>query len=180
MKNISFLIFFSLFLASPAFGEGPHKKLGNSSVKGESVRLLGQFIRLSKSDARNVLGHDYYFYLSDDKGKEFAFPVELHGPGLANEINSHGGQTFYIDAVPRQQRLVLKELQQNVTVLHLFKVSPIDLASVGVSGGGVTPNLNGPSHDKNPKARRGQVKDSWADTIIFSGAAALLGTILVK
>lgn len=148
----------------------------------EMYKLYGKFIKLEKSDSRNIYNYDYYFYLSTDQGKDLAYPVIVEDPGLVKMIEEKKGKDFSIEAEVEKKEIPYGEATRVVEILRLKKVQPFSLQDLSYhpkkNSKSVLPDPNKAPNPDKPTLKG--LNDSATNAAIFTMGAALLGSILLS
>jgi hypothetical protein len=182
MKSLS-LILCLLFSLTAASEPSVSQILDSKKVAGRR-KLLGKFHFIKSSDKRNpVKEFEYYFSLTTDKGKGYAYPVFLTDEKVIKKIRAGAGQQFLIYATPDQKRIWVGENPKVVQVLKVTHANAISLGSLSPGDINISSSNNYQSEMREKgqpdKATISGVSDVVTNAVIFSAGAALLGSILL-
>lgn len=147
-------------------------------------KLLGNFSYIKANDKRNPTGKfEYYFSLTSDKGKGYAFPVIIQDKNIINKIRSGRGEQFLIYATAEKTRIWIGEVPKTLQVLKVSHANSISLGHLSHSDINISSSNNYQSEmrerGKNSSATISGINDTLTNTIIFGAGAALLGTLLL-
>lgn len=174
------LLFTSLEAIS---GPSVNQILESKRVPGRR-KLLGKFHHIKASDKRNPTGKfEYFFSLTSDKGKGFAFPVIINDKNVIKKIRASLGQQFLVYAVPGEERVWVGENPKTVQVLKVSHANAISMGSLSP----MDINISSSNNYQSEMREKGQpekvtisgVSDVVTNAVIFSAGAALLGSILL-
>jgi hypothetical protein len=160
--------------------------LTNYSSASETYKLYGHFLKLDKSDNRNVYKHDYYFHFKNRDGRSMAYPVVIKDANFINQIEKNKASDFYIEANAEKEYLPLGEMNQKVEIvkLELQSLKNINLAELSfhpVKGYKTTASnikMNQKKSVKDVPTISG-LNDNATNAVIFTMGAALLGTMIL-
>lgn len=147
--------------------------------KVDDIKILGRFIYIPKNDARNKLGHEFYFVFQAENGSQLAYPADFRDKNLANNVRQNLGKQFFIRALPTDEKKLIGEQQQEVRVFNVIDAAAIDLGALGATDAGQSAQVTFGKKDRPEKPTIGGVSDTATNAIIFSAGAALLGTMLL-
>jgi hypothetical protein len=173
-----------LLLSFEAFsGPSVSQILESKRVAGRR-KLLGKFHHIKASDKRNPTGKfEYFFSITSDKAKGFAFPVVINDQKIIKKIRASSGQQFLIYAVPGEERVWLGENPKTVQVLKVSHANAISMGSLSPRDINISSTNNYQSEmrekGQTEKVTINGVSDVVTNAVIFSAGAALLGTILL-
>ena len=182
MKSIS-LILCLLFSFNAASEPSVSQILESKKVAGRR-KLLGKFHYIKKDDKRNpVKDFEFFFSLTNDKGKGYAYPVVITDEKVIKKIRAGGGQQFLIYATPDQKRIWVGENPKVVQVLKVSHANAISLGSLSPNDINISSSNNYQSEMREKgqpdKATINGVNDTVTNAVIFGAGAALLGSILL-
>lgn len=172
-----------LALSTAAYSQSVNQILESKKVPGRR-KLLGKFHYVKKGDTRNPIQEfEYYFSLTSDKGKGYAFPVVIDDKKVLKKIRGSLGSQFLIYAVADEKRIWVGENPKTVQVLKVSHANSISLGSLSP----MDINISSSNNYQSEMREKGQpdratvsgLNDNVTNAVIFGAGAALLGSILL-
>ncbi len=174
----------SLILSTQAFSEPSVSQILESKKVPGRRKLLGKFLYIKKDDKRNPVGKfEYFFTLTSDKGKGYAFPVVITDKKIEAKVKANNGQQFLIYATPDQKNIWVGENPKTVQILKVSHANTISMGSLSPRDINISSSNNYQSEmrekGQTEKATISGVSDNVTNAVIFGAGAALLGSILL-
>lgn len=178
------VIALSLLVSLEGFSEPSVRQILESKRVAGRRKLLGKFFHIKANDKRNPTKEfEYFFSLTSDKGKGYAYPVIINDNKVLKKIRGSQGQQFLIYAVPDQKRVWIGENPKTVQVLKVSHANKISMGSLSPMDINISSSNNYQSEMREKgqpeKATISGVDDDVTNAVIFGAGAALLGSILL-
>lgn len=148
------------------------------------VKLLGDFIFANKNDQKNTLKEDLYFTFKHQKEERLAYPVITKNQEQLEYIKKNKGKIFFIYAKTVSKKRRFNEMLSDITYLEIDEVRTVELKDIKSQGYDpkgieVSKDVRVMDPRKNELITIDGVNDKVTNSLIFTGAAFLLGRMLI-
>lgn len=147
----------------------------NSLYAQKMSEVWGRIVKVPKKES--LFGHQYFVYLQLD-GKSVAYPIEVKTKEELKNLEESKNQIAQISGEAFVQDVRRGELKDKIIVFRLKSIRAIKLSDLSFKGDQVELVNN---NDKNREvivAPKITIEDKVANTLIFSAAAVLAGSIV--
>ena len=123
-----------------------------------------------------------YFVYFENKGVAEAYPLETSDKKMAEQILKNANQRVRVEGEIKKTEIAIDGPKQIILVFIPHKISPMSLSDLSINDDkGIAPALAGSPMAKAKGPYNGggiSIPDKVANTIIFTGAALMLGSAL--
>lgn len=148
-----------------------------NQVKQESI--IGDLIKIKSEQKLKGVPFTYYLFFSKDK-KSYGFPVKFINKSLEKKAVSLENTTVKVRAIMREKEFLVIESKRRISYLEADEISPMPLSLLAQKNNNekyvATEKIQ---NNRDVDRTEGiNIPDKVANSIIFAGGAALIGTII--